>query len=56
MGARNSVMIGAAGEDFVLFQLHVRDLLAAQAPPNAYAADIDQRVAMRAADSPSPSF
>jgi hypothetical protein len=40
MGARNSVMVGAAGEDFVLYQLHVRDLLAAQAPPNAYAADI----------------
>jgi hypothetical protein len=40
MGARNSVMTGAAGEDYVLFQLHVRDLLAAQAPPNAYAADI----------------
>lgn len=40
MGARNSVMIGAAGEDFVLYQLHIRDLLAAQAPPNAYAADI----------------
>lgn len=33
-------MIGAAGEDFVLYQLHIRDLLAAQAPPNAYAADI----------------
>lgn len=40
MGARNSVMTGAAGEDFVLYQLHIRDLLAAQAPPNAYAADI----------------
>jgi hypothetical protein len=33
-------MVGAAGEDFVLYQLHIRDLLAAQAPPNAYAADI----------------
>lgn len=40
MGARNSVMTGAAGEDFVLYPLHIRDLLAAQAPPNAYAADI----------------
>lgn len=40
MGARTSVMTGAAGEDFVLYQLHIRDLLAAQAPPNAHAADI----------------
>lgn len=40
MGARNSVMTGAAGEDYVLYQLHIRDLLAAQAPSNAFAADI----------------
>jgi hypothetical protein len=35
MGARNSVMTGAAGEDFVLHGLLSRGLLAAQAPQNA---------------------
>jgi hypothetical protein len=40
MGARNSVLVGAAGESSVLYRLQLLGLLAALAPPNAYAADI----------------
>jgi hypothetical protein len=40
LGARDSVLTGAAGEHYVLYKLHRLGLLAAQAPPNAYAADI----------------
>jgi hypothetical protein len=40
MGARDSVLTGAAGEHFVLYELHRRGVLAALSPANAYAADI----------------
>jgi len=40
VGARDSVLTGASGEHYVLYKLHRLGLLAAQAPPNAYAADI----------------
>ena len=40
MGARDSVLVGAAGEDYVLYRLHRMGLLAAACPLNAYAADI----------------
>ena len=40
MGARDSLLTGASGEHYVLYKLHRLGLLAAQAPPNAYAADI----------------
>jgi len=34
------VLTGAAGEDYVLYELHRRGILAAQTPSNAYLADI----------------
>ena len=40
MGAKDSVLTGAAGEHYVLYQLHLRGLLAAKSPTGAYAADI----------------
>jgi len=40
MSAKRSVLIGAAGENYVLYQLHWRDLLAAPAPPGAPIADL----------------
>ena len=40
MGAKNSVLTGTAGEHYVLYQLHLRGLLAAQSPTGAYGADI----------------
>ena len=40
MGAKNSVLTGAAGEAYVLYQIQHRGLLAAFSPPNAFAADI----------------
>ena len=40
MSARGSVLIGAAGESYVLYQLHRLDLLAAPAPPGAPIADL----------------
>ena len=40
MPAKESVLIGAAGENYVLYQLHWRDLLAAPAPPGAAIADL----------------
>jgi hypothetical protein len=40
VGAKNSVLTGASGEHYVLYKLHRLGLLAAQAPPNAFAADI----------------
>ena len=40
MGAKDSVLTGAAGEHFVLYRLLRLGLLAAQVPRNAYAADI----------------
>lgn len=40
MGARDSILVGAAGEDYVLYQLHRRGILAALSPANSYAADI----------------
>lgn len=38
--AGGHVLTGAAGEDYVLFELHRRGVLAAQTPTNAYLADI----------------
>ena len=38
--AGRHVLTGAAGEDYVLFELHRRGVLAAQTPTNAYLADI----------------
>jgi hypothetical protein len=40
MGAKSSLLTGAAGEHYVLYQLHLRGLLAAQSPRGAYAADV----------------
>jgi hypothetical protein len=40
VGAKDSVLTGAAGEHFVLYKLLRLGLLAAQVPRNAYAADI----------------
>lgn len=40
MGAKDSILIGAAGEHYALYELQRRGLLAAQSPANAYAADI----------------
>src|SRR5712691_5467961 len=40
MGAKDSVFTGAAGEHYVLYQLHLRGLLAAKSPTGAHAADI----------------
>ena len=34
------VLTGAAGEEYVLYELHRRGVLAAQTPTNAYLADI----------------
>lgn len=38
--AGGHVLVGAAGEDYVLYELHRRGVLAAQTPTNAYLADI----------------
>jgi hypothetical protein len=40
MSARGSALIGASGEDYVLYQLHQRGLLAAPAPTGAPIADL----------------
>lgn len=40
MSAKGSILTGAAGEDFVLYQLHLRGLLAAPAPRGAAIADL----------------
>lgn len=40
MGAKDSALIGAAGEHYILYRLQRRNLLASLAPTNAYAADI----------------
>lgn len=40
MGAKGSVLTGAAGEDYVLYRLHLEGILAAQSPSGAWAADI----------------
>jgi hypothetical protein len=40
MGATSSLLTGAAGEHYVLYQLHLRGLLAAQSPRGAYAAHV----------------
>src|SRR6266545_6859917 len=38
--ARGSVLTGAAGEDYVLYRLHLEGILAAPAPPGARIADL----------------
>ena len=40
MSGGHHVLTGAAGEDYVLYELHRRGILAAQTPTNAYLADI----------------
>ncbi len=40
MTARGSILIGATGEDYFLYQLHRRDLLAAPVPSGAPIADL----------------
>lgn len=40
MPARSSVLTGAAGEDYVLYRLHLEGLLAAQSPSGAWVADV----------------
>ena len=40
MPARGSVLTGAAGEDYVLYRLHLEGILAAQSPSGAWAVDI----------------
>ena len=40
MKLKGKALIGAAGEDYVLYQLHQRDLLAAPAPTGAAIADL----------------
>jgi hypothetical protein len=40
MGAKDSVLVGSSGEHYIIYRLQRRNLLAALAPANAFAADI----------------